>query len=76
MCCVLLCTGTVEAVSLRDIYRKATGRMALPRPLYLQDPIWEKQRKNNQSSLIHIYRFNTHSHRTVTHTHTHTQVVK
>ncbi|XP_076866430.1 protein FAM234B isoform X2 [Brachyhypopomus gauderio] len=52
---ILFGLGTVEAVSLRDIYRKATGRTAMPLSLSVKDPIWEKQRKTNSSTLIHIY---------------------
>ncbi|KAL7829932.1 hypothetical protein AOLI_G00308170 [Acnodon oligacanthus] len=51
---ILFGLGTVEAVSLRDIYRKATGRIPLPPSLSLRDPLWEKQRKTNQS-ILHIY---------------------
>ncbi|KAI4893515.1 hypothetical protein NFI96_020876, partial [Prochilodus magdalenae] len=53
---VLFGLGTVEAVSLKDIYRKAAGQIALTASLSLTDPLWEKQRKTNQSTL-HIYRF-------------------
>uniref|UniRef100_A0A4W4FAK6 Family with sequence similarity 234 member B n=1 Tax=Electrophorus electricus TaxID=8005 RepID=A0A4W4FAK6_ELEEL len=52
---ILFGLGTVEAVSLRDIYKKATGRTAMPPSLSVTDPIWEKQRKTNLSTLIHIY---------------------
>ncbi|XP_066530545.1 protein FAM234B isoform X2 [Hoplias malabaricus] len=51
---ILFGLGTVEAVSLRDIYKNATGRTALPASLSIKDPIWEKQRKTNKSNLIHL----------------------
>ncbi|KAF5891635.1 protein FAM, partial [Clarias magur] len=51
---ILFGLGTVEAVSLRDVYRQATGQAAVPASLGVKDPLWEKQRKNS-STLIHIY---------------------
>ncbi|XP_062846990.1 protein FAM234B isoform X2 [Trichomycterus rosablanca] len=51
---ILFGLGTVEAVSLRDIYRKATGKSSLPPSIGILDPVWEKQRKSNSSVLIHI----------------------
>ncbi|KAG7326056.1 hypothetical protein KOW79_010981 [Hemibagrus wyckioides] len=50
---ILLGIGTVEAVSLRDVYRNATGRATPPPTLSVKDPVWEKHRRNN-STLIHI----------------------
>lgn len=52
---ILFGFGTVEAVSLRDVYTHATGHMTAPPGLSVKDPVWEKQRKNNLSTLIHIY---------------------
>uniref|UniRef100_A0A8B9H8B5 Family with sequence similarity 234 member B n=1 Tax=Astyanax mexicanus TaxID=7994 RepID=A0A8B9H8B5_ASTMX len=52
---ILIGLGTVEAVPLRDVYKKATNGSAPPLSLGLKDPIWEKQRRSNRSSLIHIY---------------------
>lgn len=46
-------SGTVEAVSLGDIYTRATGKTPISPGLRLKDPGWEKLRKTN-SSLIHI----------------------
>ncbi|KAJ7992632.1 hypothetical protein DPEC_G00280690 [Dallia pectoralis] len=51
---ILFGLGTVEAVSLRDIYTQATGKTHISPSLRLKDPGWEKLRKNNNSSLIHI----------------------
>lgn len=53
---ILFGLGTVEAVSLRDIYVRATGKMPLSPSLRLKDPGWEKLKKTNSSSLIHISR--------------------
>ncbi|XP_073691411.1 protein FAM234B-like [Garra rufa] len=50
---VLFGLGTVEAVSLSYIYSQATGRTA-PSRVRLKEPVWERLRKSNSSSLIHI----------------------
>ncbi|XP_031690168.1 protein FAM234B [Oncorhynchus kisutch] len=50
---ILFGLGTVEAVSLGDIYTRATGKTPISPGLRLKDPGWEKLRKTN-SSLIHI----------------------
>ncbi|KAB5517581.1 hypothetical protein PHYPO_G00168790 [Pangasianodon hypophthalmus] len=50
---ILFGLGSVDAMSLRDVYKQATGRTTVPSSLSVKDPVWEKQRKNN--SLIHIY---------------------
>ncbi|XP_027032080.2 protein FAM234B [Tachysurus fulvidraco] len=52
---ILLGIGKVEAVSLRDVYRNVTGHTTAPPSLSVKDPVWEKQRKNNSSTLIPIY---------------------
>ncbi|KAF7686538.1 protein FAM234B [Silurus meridionalis] len=52
---ILFGLGTVEAVSLRDVYKQATGRTRVPTSLSVKDPVWDKQRKNNSSTLIRIY---------------------
>ncbi|KAF4080909.1 hypothetical protein AMELA_G00176480 [Ameiurus melas] len=52
---ILFGLGMVEAVSLGDVYKQATGRTTIPLSLSVKDPMWEKQRKNNSSTLIHIY---------------------
>lgn len=57
-------SGTVEGVSLSFIYRQATGGTAAPR-LSVTEPSWERLRKSNSSSLVHISRCRR------THTHTH-----
>lgn len=49
--------GTVEAVSLRDIYTKASGKRVVAPKLKVKDPQWEKLKKTNSSSLIHISRY-------------------
>ncbi|XP_030649123.1 protein FAM234B [Chanos chanos] len=46
--------GAVEAVSLRDIYTKATSKTTVPAKLRLKDPSWERLKKTNSSTLIHI----------------------
>ncbi|XP_010894999.2 protein FAM234B isoform X2 [Esox lucius] len=51
---ILFGLGTVEAISLRDIYNQATGKTPISPGLRLKDPVWEKLRKNHNSSLIHI----------------------
>ncbi|XP_062309986.1 protein FAM234B [Osmerus eperlanus] len=53
---ILFGLGTVEAVSLRDIYTQATGNTPVSPELSLKDPVWEKLKKTNTSSLIHISR--------------------
>ncbi|MCI4395169.1 hypothetical protein PGIGA_G00177380 [Pangasianodon gigas] len=50
---MVFCAGSVDAMSLRDVYKQATSRTTIPSSLSVKDPVWEKQRKNN--SLIHIY---------------------
>ncbi|KAK2917188.1 hypothetical protein Q8A67_001562 [Cirrhinus molitorella] len=50
---VLFGLGTVEAVSLSYIYSQATGRTAASR-VRLKESSWERLRKSNSSSLIHI----------------------
>ncbi|XP_031428204.1 protein FAM234B isoform X2 [Clupea harengus] len=51
---ILFGLGTVEAVSLRDIYLKASGEKAIDPKLRVKDPQWEMLMKTNSSSLIHI----------------------
>ncbi|XP_048102031.1 protein FAM234B isoform X1 [Alosa alosa] len=51
---VLFGLGTVEAVSLRDIYTKASDVRVIDPKIKVKDPLWEKLRKTNSSSLIHI----------------------
>lgn len=46
--------GTVEAVPLRDIYTKATGKTPVSPELKIKDPSWERLKKTNTSHLIHI----------------------
>ncbi|KAK1877352.1 Protein FAM234B [Dissostichus eleginoides] len=53
---ILFGLGNVEAISLRDIYMKATGKMPLTQALSRRDPGWEALKKTNSSSFIHIYR--------------------
>lgn len=59
---MVFCAGMVEAVSVRDVYKQATGRTTFPPSLSVRDPMWEKQRKNNSSTLIRIYRCVKHTH--------------
>ncbi|XP_036408017.1 protein FAM234B [Megalops cyprinoides] len=51
---ILFGLGTVEAVSLKDIYSQATGKVPISSMLKVNDASWEKLRKTNSSSLIHI----------------------
>ncbi|KAM8824195.1 protein FAM234B isoform 1-T1 [Synchiropus picturatus] len=53
---VLFGLGNVEAVSLRDVYARATGRPPVAPLLRRRDPVWEGLKKTNSSSFIHIYR--------------------
>ncbi|GAA6215549.1 protein FAM234B [Lates japonicus] len=53
---ILFGLGNVEAISLRDIYIRATGQMPLTQALKIRDPGWEEFKKTNSSSFIHIYR--------------------
>ncbi|KAK5856674.1 hypothetical protein PBY51_008255 [Eleginops maclovinus] len=53
---ILFGLGNVEAISLRDIYIRATGKMPLTQALSRKDPGWEALKKTNSSSFIHIYR--------------------
>ncbi|KAJ4920685.1 hypothetical protein JOQ06_016398 [Pogonophryne albipinna] len=53
---ILFGLGNVEAISLRDVYMKATGKMPLTQALSRRDPGWEALKKTNSSSFIHIYR--------------------
>lgn len=53
----ILPSGNVEAVALRDIYIRATGKMPLTQALRQKDLGWEGLKKTNSSSLIHIYRY-------------------
>ncbi|CAJ1075796.1 protein FAM234B [Xyrichtys novacula] len=52
---ILFGLGNVEAISVRDIYIKATGKMPLTQALRRKDTGWEGLKKTN-SSLINIYR--------------------
>ncbi|XP_069557387.1 protein FAM234B [Brachyistius frenatus] len=53
---ILFGLGDVEAISLRDIYIRATGKMPITEALRRKDPGWEGLKKTNSSSFIHIYR--------------------
>ncbi|KAM3864403.1 protein FAM234B [Diretmus argenteus] len=52
---ILFGLGNVEAVSLHDIYLRATGKTPLTPALRQKDPGWEGLKTTNTSSLIHIY---------------------
>ncbi|XP_053299648.1 protein FAM234B isoform X2 [Pleuronectes platessa] len=52
---ILFGLGNVEAISLCDIYIRATGKMPVTQALRIKDPKWEELRKTN-SSFIDIYR--------------------
>uniref|UniRef100_A0A8D3C2Z2 Family with sequence similarity 234 member B n=1 Tax=Scophthalmus maximus TaxID=52904 RepID=A0A8D3C2Z2_SCOMX len=53
---ILFGLGNVEAISLRDIYIRATGKIPMTQALRIKDPKWEELRKTNSSSFIDIYR--------------------
>ncbi|XP_056144462.1 protein FAM234B [Lampris incognitus] len=52
---ILFGLGTVEAISLHDIYIRATGKMPITQALKKKEPSWERLKKTSSSSLIHIY---------------------
>ncbi|XP_047212281.1 protein FAM234B-like [Girardinichthys multiradiatus] len=52
---ILFGLGSVQAISLQDIYLQATGKVPKPHPVRRKDMIWENLKKTN-SSFIHIYR--------------------
>ncbi|KAK2894156.1 protein FAM234B isoform X1 [Channa argus] len=52
---ILFGLGNVEAISLRDIYIRATSRTPTCQALKVRDSGWEKL-KNNSTSFVHIYR--------------------
>lgn len=49
--------GNVKAVSLRDIYFQATGKLPETQALRKKDSGWEGMKKDNFSSIIQIYRW-------------------
>ncbi|XP_034046047.1 protein FAM234B [Thalassophryne amazonica] len=51
---ILFGRGNVEAISLHDIYVRATGKM--PQAVSQKDPVWEGLKKTSNSSFIDIYR--------------------
>ncbi|XP_074511600.1 protein FAM234B [Sebastes fasciatus] len=53
---ILFGLGNVEAISLGDIYIRATGKMPITQTLKKKDPVWEKLKKTNSSSFMQIYR--------------------
>ncbi|XP_070836520.1 protein FAM234B [Chaetodon trifascialis] len=57
---ILFGLGNVVAISLRDVYFNATGRLPVSAALRRTDPGWEGLEKNNFSSLVHIYRGSDH----------------
>lgn len=53
----LLCVpGSVEAISLREIYVRATGRTPTAPALRVKDSAWEKL-SNASTAFVHIYRY-------------------
>ncbi|XP_029014401.1 protein FAM234B isoform X3 [Betta splendens] len=52
---ILFGLGSVEAISLRDIYTRATDKAQLSPALKVKDSLWEKL-KNTSTSFVHIYR--------------------
>ncbi|XP_061567373.1 protein FAM234B [Cololabis saira] len=53
---ILFGLGNIQAISLRDIYIRATGKIPVSQQLRKKDPGWEALKEPNSSSLIHIYR--------------------
>ncbi|XP_049601979.1 protein FAM234B [Syngnathus scovelli] len=54
---ILFGLGNVVAISLRDIYIRATSKLPLTPTLRQKDPAWEGLKKtNSSSSFIHIFR--------------------
>ncbi|XP_075940274.1 protein FAM234B [Anarhichas minor] len=53
---ILFGLGNVEAISLRDIYFRATGKPPITQALRRKDAGWEGLKETNSSSFIHIYR--------------------
>ncbi|XP_078093778.1 protein FAM234B isoform X2 [Mustelus asterias] len=47
--------GSIQAVSVRDIYKRANGKGSLPAPLQSQDTEWEWKRKGSLSGLLEVY---------------------
>lgn len=47
--------GNVKAISLQDIYFRASGKMPVTQTLRRKDPGWEGLKKDNFSSVIQIY---------------------
>uniref|UniRef100_A0A3Q0T4Z2 Family with sequence similarity 234 member B n=1 Tax=Amphilophus citrinellus TaxID=61819 RepID=A0A3Q0T4Z2_AMPCI len=50
-------SGNVKAISLQDIYFRASGKMPITQTLRRKDPGWEGLKKDNFSSVIQIYRW-------------------
>ncbi|KAJ3600472.1 hypothetical protein NHX12_031453 [Muraenolepis orangiensis] len=52
---ILFGLGTVEAVSLWDVYMRANSNAPLIDSLQQKEAEWERLRKTNSSSLLHLY---------------------
>ncbi|XP_005468498.1 protein FAM234B [Oreochromis niloticus] len=52
---ILFGLGNVKAISLRDIYFRATGKLPETQALRKKDSGWEGMKKDNFSSVIQIY---------------------
>nr|XP_057905447.1 protein FAM234B isoform X2 [Doryrhamphus excisus] len=53
---VLFGLGNVVAISLRDLYIRATSKLPMAQTLRRKDPGWEGLKKTNSSSFVHIFR--------------------
>ncbi|XP_061702307.1 protein FAM234B [Syngnathoides biaculeatus] len=53
---ILFGLGNVVAISLRDLYIRATSKLPMTPTLRRKDPLWEGLKKTNSSSFIHIFR--------------------
>ncbi|XP_072348180.1 protein FAM234B-like isoform X1 [Scyliorhinus torazame] len=50
--------GTIQALSVRDMYKQANGKDSLPAPQQSQDTVWEWKRRGNQSEWLEVYSSN------------------
>ncbi|XP_028311063.1 protein FAM234B [Gouania willdenowi] len=57
---ILFGLGNVEAISVRDIYIRATGKTPLTQALRRRDLSWEGLKKTNSTSFVQIYRGSEH----------------
>ncbi|XP_051899262.1 protein FAM234B isoform X2 [Pristis pectinata] len=56
---ILFGYGSIQAVSVRDIYKQANGKGSLPPSLWKEDPTLEWKREGNLSGLLEVYSGNS-----------------